>query len=94
MRREKVRAKNVAQELAGSFRAGASRDELLVLMGLAKLPRCPVEGPGDLLGGNHLPSSAASLLPLNTALKYSGGEDYKNLQPTEIRRRLEQAAHL
>lgn len=47
-------AKNVAQKLAGGFGAGTSRDKLLILVGLAELPRCAVEGLGNLFGGNHL----------------------------------------
>src|SRR5688572_10870590 len=54
MRGEEMRAKNVAQKLAGSLGAGTPRDELVILVGLAELPRCAVEGLGNLLGVNHL----------------------------------------
>src|SRR5512145_3038251 len=54
VRGEKVSAKNVAQKLTRGFGSRASRHEPLVFIGVAKLPRCAVEGPNDVLGGNHL----------------------------------------
>ena len=46
-------AKNIAQKLTGDLEVSASRDKLLVRIGLAELPGRAVEGLGDLLGGNH-----------------------------------------
>ena len=47
-------AKNVAYKLTRTLDVSASRDKLLVLVGLAELPRCAVEGLDNLFGGNHL----------------------------------------
>ena len=77
-------AKNVAQKLAGSVGAGTSRDKLLILVGLAELPRCAVEGLGNLFGGNHLPPGAR-LLALESNLNYLAGEDLTSSRRSETR---------
>lgn len=71
-------AKNVAQKLAGGFGAGTSRDKLLILVRLAELPRCAVEGLGNLFGGNHLAPVPGYWRLRRTQL--SGGRSFNKLQ--------------
>ena len=78
-----MRAKNVAQKLTRNLKVSASRDKLLVLIGLAELPGRVVERLGDLLGGNHFPPVRERLLPLNAMLNCVAGKAY-SFKSTEL----------
>jgi hypothetical protein len=84
-----MRAKNVAQKLTRNLEVSASRNKLLVLIGLAEFPGRIVEGLGDLLGGNHSPPVRERLLPLNREAQLPWRENLQ-LQTYEFRLDLEE----